>query len=1148
MKQWQYYAMLTATVILFSTISIVAYMVAIGWEKHQIKDHLVNIANMRLGAIQHEFKKSFGVLYSYQDFYQNSDTVTQSEHLTYVALVKKRHQELLTLDWLAIKTIPPVFDWLKKRPTTDLITQLKKQQDGFSVVEAFLPVTELKNGKTLKGYVRGVISVSVVLEAAIAISHPVGVGIDVNFFDYVTKNNKLIYHHPTRLGGEPMPKFLHHVVLQINGLSWHADFIPTDLFVGPKLTLMPIMILASGLLFMILLVGAIAKVTKQKLIAQRILKANLKSLEKLHQRALRQIGQKEAHIRLLLDSTDEGIYGVDLEGNCTFCNIAALNMFRYSVEEVASCNMHNLVHNTKLNGTNYPLKECQIHKAFRDKVNVHGADEVFWRKDGTSFWVEYSSRPIIENNQVTGAVVSFSDITKRKKIEQKLRDSERFSSRLVKFFPYPIYWKSHEFVFLGCNEHFAKLVKQDFPEDVVGKEDSDFLDPEMVVITRQEDKNVLAGKPLLNHESTVSFPDGRQLDFLKSKIPLLDGEGQTIGILGTVIDITKRRQLELELKKAKQIAENANQAKSTFLAVTSHELRTPMNIIIGMVDLVLKMELEVKQQQYLKNAKKACWSLLTILNGLLDIAKIENGKLELEQIAFNLWETTSEVVNMFSTQAKQKELELTLHMDESLPRCYLGDPVRFGQILRNLIGNALKFTERGSIIVTVESDKDALLFSIADTGIGVPENRQSSILDAFTQADESTTRKFGGTGLGTSIAKELVELMGGKLWFKSVEEEGTTFFFTLCLKVADKSDVCVDDILVQVASCNINRPLKTLVVDDRSENLELVEIHLNQQGHIGEFYQSGQAAVLAFQKAIQDEQPFDVILMDVQMPEMDGLEATRLIRQTKGGKEMLIIALTAGLTAGEKDACAKAGMDAVLGKPINFDQLFGLIAKYFPDKPDNILVSVDDQSVELTDTPMLEDIDVTVALRRFSNDLGFYQKSLKNFVERYTKELERLKTLICEKDAERAMRITHSLRGVAANLGANILANAAAELEIALKSDADLTDDLIDPVAQAFAIVKKSVTTLSSEPEQPKKDQQVTEINPVELQSVLSELEQVLKSQDPEKAETCLQKLQALELPSELMQALETSITRYDFKQAKVILSQIITITRNGGA
>jgi PAS domain S-box-containing protein len=364
--------------------------------------------------------------------------------------------------------------------------------------------------------------------------------------------------------------------------------------------------------------------------------------------------------KLLLDSTREAIYGIDMVGKCTFCNSACLRLLGYkdSVELIGR-NMHGILHHTRSDGTPYPSDECRIYLAFRRGEGSHVDGEVVWRADGTSFPVEYWSYPIRKNNLLIGAVVTF-------------------------------------------------------------------------------------------------------------------------------VDITERRRVLEEMEAAKAAAEAANRAKSEFLANMGHEIRTPMNGIIGMTDLLLDTELTSEQTEYLHMVRTSADSLLMIINDLLDFSVIEAGKLHMDAITFDLRKSLEEVMKTLAVEAHSKGLELLLNVHPSVPTSVVGDPTRLRRILTNLVVNALKFTAQGEIAVEVRKEMDSeghtiFHFSVRDTGIGIPHAKQQVIFDAFSQADSSLARKFRGTGLGLTLAKRLVDLMGGRIWVESEVGRGSAFHFTVHL-------------------------------------------------------------------------------------------------------------------------------------------------------------------------------------------------------------------------------------------------------------------------------------------------------------------------------------------------------------------------------
>lgn len=400
--------------------------------------------------------------------------------------------------------------------------------------------------------------------------------------------------------------------------------------------------------------------------------------------------------------------------------------------------------------------------------------------------------------------------------------------------------------------------------------------------------------------------------------------------------IRDRSETEKELTKAKEEALASAKAKSRFLANMSHEIRTPMNSIIGMTNLAKQTELNDKQRNYIEKANFSANSLLGILNDILDFSKIEADTLEIETTGFLLKDIINNMVNVTGLKAKEKNIALSIHIDSSVPRNLVGDPLRLGQVLINLSDNAVKFSKAGEKIALKISSQEKkeqqvlLHFSIQDTGIGISPEQQKNLFQSFKQADSSTTRKYGGTGLGLAISKKIIQLMGGDIWVESEQGIGSTFHFTALVGIQqDEQDGTAESAETNTEKKNVQLALKKLhgkrilLVEDNEINQELALELLSSQHMKVQTVPDGQEAL-----KILDEQEFDIVLMDCQMPVMDGYEATRRIRQQEQFKNLPILAMTANAMIGDKEKVLNVGMNDHIAKPINPDKMFVTMAKW----------------------------------------------------------------------------------------------------------------------------------------------------------------------------------------------------------------------------
>ena len=547
------------------------------------------------------------------------------------------------------------------------------------------------------------------------------------------------------------------------------------------------------------------------------------------------------------------------------------------------------------------------------------------RTDGVWIWMHARSVRTHTTGGIKFASGLLTDITEQTRAQEALLQSERKYRLLFERNMAGVFRCAQAGPFLDCNDAAAKILGYDSRRDLIGQSSSDiFLD-----IADREASDTKMGEQgsVFNQELALRRKDGSVV-WVMANTSLIQGPSGP-EVEGTFVDITVRKQAEEQMRVAKEAAEAASRAKSEFLANMSHEIRTPMNGVIGMIGLALDTDLNSEQREYLNTVKSSAESLLFILNDILDFSKIEARKLELERVPFSVRDVVQATTRELSLQAQQKKLSLLCHFAPDLPQIEIGDPGRLRQVLMNLVGNAIKFTERGEIMVlakklTDETDEAIVQFSVSDTGIGIPAEKQKSIFEAFVQGDSSSTRQYGGTGLGLAIASQLVGLMGGHIWLESDRGIGSTFHFTARFGVADGKNLqAAAKPEQQAISAAQQKKLHILIADDNLTNSRLATRLVAKQGHSTVVVGSGRAVLKALEK-----ENFDLVLMDVQMPDMDGFEATSFIREQERGtqKHLPIIAMTAHAMSGDRERCLEAGMDAYVTKPVDAKKLLAAIS------------------------------------------------------------------------------------------------------------------------------------------------------------------------------------------------------------------------------
>ena len=586
--------------------------------------------------------------------------------------------------------------------------------------------------------------------------------------------------------------------------------------------------------------------------------------------------------------------------------------------------------------------------AIRDALSTGRPFELEYRighADGTTSWVEDRGRPERDQNgEVTWIDGVLFDITERKEAERVLVEQRERLIALMDTIPDHIYFKDADSRFSMISTALARSFGLDDPDGAVGKTDADFFSEEHARNALEDEWEIMrSGQPVVGVEEKETWPDGHVTWASTTKLPRIDPDGNVVGTFGISRDITTRKRTEVELADANRRlevaiteatektlqADLANSAKSDFLANMSHEIRTPMNGVIGMIGLLLETDLDDDQRHYAETVRTSGESLLEILNDILDFSKIEAGSVELEIVDFDLRVLLDDFAVIPAARAQAKGLEFICAVAPDVPAHLSGDPGRLRQVLLNLAGNALKFTPHGEISVRAglveETDTDAVVrFSVKDTGIGIAAEKHELLFEKFTQADASTTRRFGGTGLGLAISRRLVELMGGEIALESEEGHGSEFWFQVRLakQAAPESvPVSADEILGS----------HILVVDDNATNREVLSEQLRAWGARAEEAIDGPSALLALRRALDTGEPFAAVILDMQMPDMDGADVARAIKADETLQHTRLVLMTSLGQRGDARAMEQLGFSAYLVKPARqsdlFDSLSAVLAR-----------------------------------------------------------------------------------------------------------------------------------------------------------------------------------------------------------------------------
>ena len=753
---------------------------------------------------------------------------------------------------------------------------------------------------------------------------------------------------------------------------------------------------------------------------------NRRNIEQQLNDAKVDLAAKEINYRNLIENSGIVLYSTSLTGSINFASAKASELTGYSAGELTGMHFSAMLDAAH-------LEELMAKYKSQVKNNIKETHSEFYirTKQGDIKWVEQTAVLITENDFPVGFQCVVKDISEKKKMEEVLNKYEaelllnqgRLQSILDNATSL-MYIKDLDGKYLLTNKKLKEYLNLT-DEEIIGKTDYEITGADQAQRFKDTDDQVInTGKPV-ELEDSIERPDGTH-NMLIIKFPLVDSQNNIYGISGIATDITERVKYQEQLIYSNKVAIDARKMQEQFLANMSHEIRTPMNGIQGMTDLLLQTKLNNEQEDFVKTIKVSSDNLLVIINDILDFSKIKAGKLTIEKINFNLKEVLKNIEGIFKHKLLEKELQLNIFIEEDVPATLKGDPYRLNQILINLVGNAIKFTDDGSINISIsKQNKNAaemlIIFTISDTGIGIETEKLSEIFDSFSQANIETSRKYGGTGLGLAITRQLIEMQNGIITVQSEMNKGTSFIFNIPYLPGNAGEA----IFLDGKKTSNYRALlggkKFLVVEDNEVNQKVIGHVLQNAGGIVDIAGNGLEAI----SLLNNSADYNMVIMDLQMPVMDGYATTKYIRKVMK-LSIPIVAMTASALKSEKTKCIEYGMNDYITKPFDYHILYKRLSLLLQNLPvtDFIIAAENNEPENLYNLSLLEEMD----------DQEYIFEILTLFVTTTPNELFELENACTSEQYDAAFNIAHKLKSSAGLLRAEELLKILTEIEVETKN------------------------------------------------------------------------------------------------------------------